>query len=310
MKSIVEKRKSKAVLFLVAAVILTVLSGCAAFFIMRVMHLSLNKLPTEKEIHKFWEKGDYSEVYNLSKIVLEKKPFKIDALLFYGSACFYLAVGENDVSSSQDYLEDAIGAFRLSLYYARASEMAFIDYMLGKSYFYKNGSSSFYYSDLAVKYLERAKKAGYKTPEMNEYLGLSYALLSVHDESVKTLEEDVNEETSPVILYTLADELYKGGRLSSAKQYLKRVKEGIEDESLAIEAMNLLGEIYLEEGNLEGAKDEFENILKKTEDFADAFYNLGLVYEKEGNLIKARALWRKTLKASFNHKGALEKLGG
>lgn len=309
-ESNIVKRKSKVFLFLVILSILTLLSGCAAFFIMRVLHLSLNKLPGEKEIEKYWKGGDYSEVYNLSKIVLKKKPFKTGALLFYGASCFYLAMGENDVSSSQDYLEEAIGAFRLSLYYAHAKEIPFISYMLGKSYFYKNGSSSFYYSDMAIKYLEKAKKLGYKANEMNEYLGLSYALLSLHDESVRTLEEDVNAKTSPVILYTLAEELYKGGKSSSAKQYLKRVKKESRDESLVIEAMNLLGRIYFEEGNSEGAKDEFESILKKTETFADAFYNLGLVYEKEGNVITARALWRKTLKAAFNHKGAIEKLGG
>ena len=56
------------------------------------------------------------------------------------------------------------------------------------------------------------------------------------------------------------------------------------------------------------AKNEFDEILKLNKNSADAYYSLGVIYEKQGEMVKARAEWRKALKAQVNHPGALAKM--
>ena len=70
----------------------------------------------------------------------------------------------------------------------------------------------------------------------------------------------------------------------------------------------LLGNILLGEGDFDGAEKEFEAIIEKNDNSADAHYGLGLVYESRGNLAKARAEWRKTLRIQVNHADALGKI--
>ena len=55
-------------------------------------------------------------------------------------------------------------------------------------------------------------------------------------------------------------------------------------------------------------KNVFDEILKLNKNSADAYYSLGLIYEKQGEMVKARAEWRKALKAQVNHPGALAKM--
>ena len=62
------------------------------------------------------------------------------------------------------------------------------------------------------------------------------------------------------------------------------------------------------EGNYDDAEAEYNYILQKDENNADAHYGLGLIYESKGDSIKARAEWRKCLKIQFNHPGALKKM--
>ena len=70
----------------------------------------------------------------------------------------------------------------------------------------------------------------------------------------------------------------------------------------------MLGQIYLEEENYDDAKKEFETILEKDINNADAYYGLGVIYEKQGELVKARAEWRKALRIDVNHQNALKKM--
>ena len=69
-----------------------------------------------------------------------------------------------------------------------------------------------------------------------------------------------------------------------------------------------MGNIYIEKEEYDLALKEFENVLKKNENSADAIYGIGVIYEKQGDLVKARAEWRKALKVHVNHAGALNKL--
>ena len=81
-----------------------------------------------------------------------------------------------------------------------------------------------------------------------------------------------------------------------------------DNEDIVIKSQNLLGTIYIEKEDYEAAQTEFDNVLKKNENSADAHYGIGVIYEKQGNIVKARAEWRKALKIQVNHPGALQKI--
>ena len=62
------------------------------------------------------------------------------------------------------------------------------------------------------------------------------------------------------------------------------------------------------ESKIDEARIEFESILEKDPNSADAHYGLGVIYESLGDLIKARAEWRKTIKSNPIHVEARNKL--
>ena len=71
---------------------------------------------------------------------------------------------------------------------------------------------------------------------------------------------------------------------------------------------NVFKQLDMYKEDYEGALKEFENVLKKNENSADAHYGIGVIYEKQGNIVKARSQWRKALKIQVNHAGALQKM--
>ena len=87
-----------------------------------------------------------------------------------------------------------------------------------------------------------------------------------------------------------------------------RVRDLTKNEDLILRTSFLLGEIFVEENDLEAAEKEFRSILQKNENSADAHYGLGVLYEKQGDNAKARAQWRRVLRIQPNHEGALKKM--
>jgi Tfp pilus assembly protein PilF len=110
------------------------------------------------------------------------------------------------------------------------------------------------------------------------------------------------------LLLSIAEQYYKIQQPSAAKQYLFRIIQNSENDELIIKSRNLLANIYIDSQEYSDAKSEFELILQKNKNFADAYYGLGVIYEKQGDLVKARSEWRKALKLQVNHAGALAKI--
>ena len=69
-----------------------------------------------------------------------------------------------------------------------------------------------------------------------------------------------------------------------------------------------MGTIYLEREDFDAAEKEFNLILEKNENSADAYYGLGVIYESQGDVVKARSEWRKALRIQNNHPLALKKM--
>ena len=263
---------------------------------------------TIKTIKTAWSTYDYQKVYELSKAFLQDNTYNNTALTYYSYACFFLAQAQTDTQQTQSYLDECINNIRIALYDADKSLVPQLQYMLGRAYFYKNTITTHYYADLAVKYLLLAKENGYEADDISEYLGLSYASLGMTMESIAAFTGALLIRESDPLLLAIAEQYYKAKELDAAEQYLFRIIKNSDNEDIKIKSENLLGNIYIDREKYNEAMQEFNNVLKKNENSADAHYGIGVIYEKQGNIVKARSEWRKALKIQVNHPGALQKM--
>lgn len=278
---------------------------CLSIFLVKAYNK--NRI-TLKSIRQSWASYDYEKVYEQGKLFLQEKPYNNTALAYYGYACFFLAVSQNDTFSAQEYLDESINNLRLAMYDASKSLLPQLQYMLGKAYFYKNTITTYYYADLAIKYLTMAKENGYQADDISEYLGLSYASLDMTYESISAFTEALIVRESDSLLLSIAEQYYKAGELSASRQYLFRIITNSSNDEIILKSRILLGNIYLDTEEYDNAIEQFNIVLEKNDNSADAHYGLGLVYEKQENLVAARAEWRNARKIQPNHAGAVKKL--
>ena len=305
----VARRKSKAIPRLILVFSLTVIIVIASFVTYRFINKKNLNSDSVAAMYYYWNQYDYQKVYDISGNILDKDSLHNAARTFRGYSSFYLSVSQTDNSQSLLLLDEAINNLRVALQSAKPDVIPQLEYMIGKSYFYKdNFSSYYYYADLAVKYLTLAKEHGYKSDDMAEYLGLSYASLGMTQESIESFTEALLVRESDTLLLAIAEQYFNNAQENSAKQYLHRVVNTTNNDEILMRSHYLLGMIYIDEGFYDDAYNEFNAILQKNENFADAHYGLGVLYEKQGEMIKARSEWRKTLRIQQNHLEALKKM--
>ena len=279
------------------------------FFAWRFIDSKINNGNSIINLKSKWKVYDYQKVYDISSAILYKSPFNITARTYNGYAAFFLAVSNSDVVQSLSYLDEAINSLRIALQGAKFGAVSQIEYMLGKAYFYKDFHSSYYYyADLAVDYLLKAKKDGYKADDIPELLGLSYASLGMTMESISAFTEALLVRESDILLLSIAEQYHAVGQDNAAEQYLFRISQDCKDEQIVLKSHLLMGNIYLEREQFEDAEKEFNLILEKNENSADALYGLGVIYESQGDMVKARSEWRKALRIQNNHPLALKKM--
>ncbi len=289
------------------AVVIIVVSAIAFSAVFLIKKYQSGKI-TIKTIKEAWAVYDYQKVYELSKIFLQDNTYNNTALTYYSYACFFLAQAQTDTQLAQSYLDECINNIRIALYEADKDLVPQLQYMLGRAYFSKNTITTHYYADLAVKYLLLAKENGYEADDIAEYLGLSYASLGQTMESISAFTEALLVRESDSLLLAIAEQYYKAQQLNASEQYLFRIIKNSDNEDIVLKSQNLLGSIYIDKEDYDSALEEFENVLKKNENSADAHYGIGVIYEKQGNIVKARSEWRKALKIQVNHPGALQKM--
>ena len=306
----VVKRKNFSLRRLIISVIIISATFCALFFTTRFLISKYADYPTLSKVYNAWEKRDYTLVSELTEKIISTAPSDGTAWAYRGYSLFYLSLAESDTSFARTYLEDSIIALRMALRSAPATLLPQVQYVLGKAYFHRNFLSAYhYYSDLAVYYLTEAEKNGIKANDIPEYLGLCYAQLSMPEESIAAFSEALFIHDTDELRFAIAEQYIKNNQSDTAKQYLFRIKTGASDETLQIKAAMLLADIYVSEESYTDAYNEYQFILEKNPNNADAYYGIGIIYEKQGDTAKARAEWRKALKIQGNHKGALAKLG-
>lgn len=270
----------------------------------------LNSVPSLSKVYDAWDAQDYLLVYDMTNEINTAKPYEGTSLAYHGYASFFLGVSSTDTTKSQNYINEAINSLRLSIYSAPEKLKPQIYYMLGKAYFHKDSSSAYYYyADLTIYYLNMALESGFTAPDIAEYLGLSYAQLSMTVESIAAFSEALENGESDMLLLAIAEQYIKDHQEDKALQYLYRLRAFSDDEQYQIKAGLLLGDIYTNEGKYDEAMTEYQTILEKNPENADAYYGIGIIYELQGDMAKARAEWRNALKKQVNHPGALKKLG-
>ena len=268
--------------------ILILIAAAAGLTVFLINNYNKNRI-TLKTIKQSWAQSDYKSVYEQGKVFLQDKPYNNTALTYYGYACFYLAVSQIDTYEVQEYLDESINNLRLAMYEANNSLLPQLQYMLGKAYFYKNTITTYYYADLAIKYLTLARQNGYYADDIAEYLGLSYAALGQTYESISAFTEALLVRESDFLLLSIAEQYYKAGENGAATQYLFRIINNSSNDEIILKSRLLLGNIYIDTEDLDNALEQFNSVLEKDENSADAHYGIGLIYEKQENLVAARA---------------------
>lgn len=303
------KKKSYFLTKLFACFFITAFLSCAVFFVYCSIDSKINNGNSIINLKAKWKEYDYQRVYDISSSILYKSPFNITARTYNGYAAFYLGVSQSDLVQALSYLDESINSLRIALQGAHFGAVAQIEYMLGKAYFYKNLQSSYYYyADLAVYYLLKSKKDGYKADDIPELLGLSYASLGMTMESISAFTEALLVSDDDILLLSIAEQYHAVGQDNAAEQYLFRISQECKDEQIILKSHLLMGKICLDREKYEEAEKEFQFILEKNENSADAYYGLGVIYESQGDVVKARSEWRKALRIQANHPLALKKM--
>ncbi|HBB15350.1 MAG TPA: hypothetical protein DCZ76_13915 [Treponema sp.] len=308
-KKNIERQKNKLVIRILLCLLVIAAITVLSVFAYKFIHSKVHNSNSIAALYDNWEKYDYQRVYEISTAILADKPLNTTARIFHGYSSFFLAVSQTDNSVTENYLKDAQKSLRIALQNADEDKRGQLEYMLGRTYYYKDTSSNYqYYADLAIKYLLLAQEHGYSSDDISECLGLSYAALGETQKSIEAFGEALLVRESDTLLLAIAEQYYKIGNMANAKAYLFRVRDLTKNEDLILRTSFLLGEIFVEENDLEAAEKEFRSILQKNENSADAHYGLGVLYEKQGDNAKARAQWRRVLRIQPNHEGALKKM--
>ncbi len=303
------KKKSQFFKKIALFVCFAALISTGLFFAIRSIDSKVTKGNSIINLKSKWKVYDFEQVYDISSAILYKTPFNNTARMYNGYAAFFLAVSQSDVVQSLAYIDESINSLRIALQGARKGAVSQIEYMLGKAYFYKNLQSSYhYYADLAVNQLLKSKKDGYEADDIPELLGLSYASLGMTMESISAFTEALLVRESDILLLSIAEQYHNVGQNNAAEQYLFRISQGCKDEQIILKSHLLMANIYLEREKFEDAEKEFNFILEKNENSADAYYGLGVIYESQGDMVKARSEWRKALRIQNNHPLALKKM--
>ncbi len=306
----IARRKSKLLKRLVFIVLAIAILSTASVLAVQFFRHKFYSENSVYALYDHWKNNDIEKVYEVSGKILQDDVFQKTALTFRGYSAFKLAMSNiASLNEAQEYLDEAINKLRIAIQISEGKAQGQTYYVLGLSYFYRDKLSSYYYyADLAIKYLLEAREKDYRSDDISELLGLCYAELGDSENSIQSFSEALLVHENDTLLYNLAKEYYGISELSVAKQYLARILVSSSNDEIILNCRNILGQIYLEEEDYDSAKKEFETILEKNANFADAHYGLGIIYEKQGDAPKARAEWRKCLKLQVKHAGALQKL--
>ncbi|MEL3906335.1 MAG: tetratricopeptide repeat protein [Treponema sp.] len=262
------------------------------------------QVPSLNSVYTDWEHKDYAAVYMKTAQILEKRPMDGTALALHGFSAYYLFAEQTDLSAGAEYLTASVVYLRRALYLTKKKDTPKIAYILGKAY-YQQG---YYYADLAVKYLDQAYTGGIEAEDLAEFRGMAASLLGDTDKAIAAFTQALALNPSDLVLYAVAENYKKKGDVQNAKLYLFETIKKTADAVLELRCRNQLGLLFLEEGKTAEALEQFNLVLKKDINSAEAHYGIGLIYEWQGDMIKARYEWRQALRLNPIHTETRAKL--
>jgi len=288
-----------AVLFLCGALI-----TAGVIFFLSIYKARYFHVPSLNAVYADWENKDYAEVYAKTDKILEKRPMDGTALALHGFAAYYLFAEQTDLSVGADYLTAAVVHLRRALYLTKDKDIPKIAYVLGKAY-YQQG---YYYADLAVRYLDTAYNGGIDASDLLEFRGMAASLLGDTDKAIEAFTQALAANPSDFVLYAVAENYKKKGDIQNAKLYFFETIKKTGDAVLEVRCRNQLGLLLLDENKPEEALEQFNAVLEKNVNSADAHYGIGLVHEMQGDIIKARYEWRYAIRLNPIHAETRAKL--
>ena len=268
----------------------------------------------KNELVQLWEAGSYDEAFRVSGEMLQEKPLDYFLLTLHGFSSYQLAIAQINTFDTLTYIDTCIWSLRKALLSKEGAGDGRVQYVLGKAYYYKG----FGFADLAVKFLEEARRASYTAQDIAEYLGLSYAALQDYRNSVAsfTLALNPGDEgelgeggatkdipyPSDLLILSIARSYLALEDVDTAHAYLQRCVDISKDSRTLVVARLLLGSILGTHGDVKGAEAQYMAILAEGGENADAHYQLGELYAGGGDPIRARAEWRKAYSIDPSHK--------
>jgi len=261
------------------------------------------KIRPEQELQslsELWQNRIYDEVIARTETQLEANPLDSTLLAYRGFAYFYKAVSEATLEERIPYLDEAIVALRRSKLGSGSDWEAEIDYILGKAYYHKGK----YYYDLTLVYLQAALEAGYVLEDIYDYLGLAAIQLDRLEDGLEYFLLALEINQTDLLLLSIGQTYQQLGRDKEAEEYLLRAVNKTEDAAVEKRARFLLAQMYFEREEYFKAEDQYNQVLAKDPDSADAHYYLGEIYSNMNDPVRARANWRKALAIDPSHYGA------
>ncbi|MFO7850282.1 MAG: tetratricopeptide repeat protein [Spirochaetia bacterium] len=258
----------------------------------------------KRSIDQLWERKDYVSINEKCEEVLEEEPLSVRHLLYNGFAYFYRGANQYSPEDQIPLFDKAIINLRKLLVLESPPEEGKIHYVLGKTYYHKGR----FFLDLAVHHLEESVKLDFTASDTFRYLGLALGELGSYEESIEAFLKAEEEQPDPILYMTIGQTYYKMGEHEKAVDFLDRSLQGAEDVALEKRARFLLGRIYMDMELFAEAEEQYEEILDRDSNSADAHFHLGEIFELQGERVKARAEWRKALNIEPSHYGALLKL--
>jgi tetratricopeptide (TPR) repeat protein len=254
----------------------------------------------QPELLELSNQGRYSEVLNWTADILSERPLEPEALFFRGVAHFYLSLAEMDRGNISPRLEQTIIALRrarLTTEFRYRKEAA---YLMGKAYYHKGLE----YYNLAISYLNESLEQGYQGEDTNEYLGMAYVRSGDLKNGLIHFLAALEENKTGVLHMSIGEILLKLDEREKAAKHLESAVINARSQELEIRARQMLGELLLRSGNLVAAGQQFQQIIAKAPESADAHLFLGDVYLEMGNSVRAQTQWQRARSIDDRHHGA------
>ena len=278
------------------------------FISVKLFSLRVGSGIDENSFIQLWEAEAFDEVYSLSSIELSQNPLDFFLLTIHGFSSYQMAIAQISNFYMLQFMDNCIYSLRKALLLNEGYSDGRVFYVLGKAYYYKGSG----YGDLAIKYLEKALNTGFDASDIYEYLGLAYASVRDFQSSVEAftlaLDPFGTDSSSDALFLAIADSFIALGEEEEAKAYLIRCMDTSRDSNMVFTARLNLGDLYLRNGDVDAAEEQFIKVIEESTGNADAHFRLGEVHNARGELVRSRAEWRRAIQIDPSHRLARARL--